>query len=249
MNDQYESGFFSDEQVEHLFANAQQSMLRAHEETGPYLHIADYLRKSRNMRQPLCIQTFSLAETYDPAWAHIDVATALFPSITNLWFCATDCPGESFGFLEKKNNEELYAPFFKALGEKGLDNFEALCSPEHFDKYYSVKDYKKGDALFFDSRQVHRKMNPERRRTIVLKYIDVADLDDKQLYDYMRMPTGPDWVRALIFDRLRHMDALPDMQQYLRATEFLLNAPAEALPGVAAAPQAVKSWWRRLLSA
>lgn len=232
----YERGFFSADELGHVLANARQSMLRIHEEQGPYRKIADYLRDSLAMREPLCIQTFDIAETYSPDWAHIDVATSLFPSITNVWFCAEDCPGQSFGFLEKARHEELYAEFFAALAEGAIDRFDSLCSPEHFDKYYAVTDYRKGDVLFFDSRQAHRKMNPERRRTLVFKYIDTADLDARQSYDYARMPTGPDWVRILIFDRLRYIGSLEEQQQYLRDTEMLLNAPAKPLPGVNETP-------------
>ena len=244
----YEQSFFNDEQIETLFANAQQSMLRIHEEQGPYKHIADFLTSKLGMRDPLCVQTFYIGEGYDIPWPHIDVATAIYPSITNLWFCADDCPGESFGFLESTGREELYKDWFAALERGEVADFESLCTEDLVDQYYKVTDYKKGDALFFDSRHVHKKLSSTPRKTLVFKYINSEDLKDRTPINYGRIPTGPDWVRILIFDHLRFIEGHAERQRFIRESEALIaSATAANRAAAKPSPKGLKGKIRKLL--
>jgi hypothetical protein len=227
MRHTYKKAFFNDEQIAELFANSQNSMQLIHEEKGPYAYIADFLRSELSMRDPLCIQTFAIGSGYDSQWAHIDTATSVFPSITNLWFNEDDCPGESFGFLEAEDNKEVYADFFAALDRGAVADFESICTEDKFDQYTKITDYKKGDALFFDSRTVHRKLSSTPRRTLVFKYINSEDLEDLKPYDYADIPLGPDWARILIFDKLRNIHGHENRKEYLRNTARLLNSEAK----------------------
>lgn len=238
MSYRYVKSFFTDEQIEVLFSNASKSMVHIHEEKGPYKHIANYLTAELGMRDPLCIQTFFIGSGYDIPWAHIDVATAIFPSIKNLWFCAHDCPGQPFGFLEYEGREALYADWFAALGRGEIADFESLCSDEYVPDYYRVTDYKKGDALFFDSRQVHKKLDSKPRKTLVFKYINSDDLEDKSPINYGRIPKGPDWVRILAFDHLRFIEGHEERKRFIRETEALRASTAMARQAAPAKAQA-----------
>jgi hypothetical protein len=230
MSHKYVKQFFTDDQIQTIFDNAQNSMEKIHEEQGPYAHIANFLRTELGMRDPLCVQTFYVGQGYEVATAHIDIATAMYPSITNLWFSADDCAGESFGFFEMENNEAAYKDWMTALSEGAVADFESLCDDKYFGEYTAVKDYKKGDALFFDSRQVHRKMNETPRKTLVFKYINSEDLDDRTPINYERIPGGPDWVRILIFDHLRFVDGHEARKKFIRDTERLLASMKVAPP-------------------
>jgi hypothetical protein len=220
----YEKEFFSDDQINELFANAKQSMPKIHEGLGPYAHIDDYLKTKLGMKTPLCIQTFHIDKGYSAEWPHIDIASSVFPSIINLWFCADACPGEAFGVMEDDQHDHYYKDYFSALDRGEVADFEPLCTEDLFDKYTKIVDYQKGDAVFFDSRAVHRKLSQSPRETLVLKYIDMSDLDDKKPYNYGRIPGGPDWTRILVFDRLRFLNTLEEKKKFLCDTQHLLNS-------------------------
>ena len=232
MSYRYETNFFTDEDIKHLFDNAQNSLACMHEEKGPYKKIADYLTNVMGMRDPLGIQTFYIGKEYDLQFAHIDVATAFFPSITNVWFCEDSVDGDSFGFYEVEGHEQDYDFFLNSLSQGRMEGFKELCDEKFFDGYTKINDYKKGDALFFDSRQVHRKLNDVRRRTLVLKYINSDDLEDKSPWDYDTVPPGPQWSRFVIFDRLRFIEGHEERKKFVRQTERLLGSkqPAQVDP-------------------
>jgi len=222
----YERGLFTDEQVKILFDNAQNSMQRIHEERGPYKHIAEFLTVRLGMKDPLCVQTFNVDEKYSQMYPHIDYATSIFPSIKNLWFCADDCPGESFGFLPRTGNEELYADWFAALDRGEIADYDSLYNEDHTGRFFKVSDYKKGDALIFDSRLVHQKLSSRPRRTLVFKYINSEDLENRTPLNYSRIPISPQWSRILVFDHLRYIDGHEERKRFIRETEALIQAAA-----------------------
>jgi len=242
----YKKSFFSDEQTAELFLKSDESMKYIHEEKGPYAHIAEFLGSELGMRDPLCIQTFAIGHGYDPQGPHIDIATSIFPSITNLWFCEDDCAGDSFGFLEYERNSDAYNDFFAALDRGAVADFESLCQEDLFDQYTKITDYKKGDALFFDSRQVHRKLSSTPRRTLIFKYINSEDMENIKPIDYANIPPGPDWVRILIFDKLCNIQGHEARKEYLRNTEWLLNYKAQ--PKTAPPHPSVLGRLKRLLA-
>jgi hypothetical protein len=226
MGYRYENNFFTDEDVKHLFGNAQNSLACIHEEKGPYKKIVDYLTNEMGMRDPLGIQTFYVGKGYDMQFAHSDIATAFFPSITNVWFCEDSVDGDSFGFYEVDGHEKDYEFFLGSLKQGKMEGYQELCDEKYFDGYTKITDYKKGDVLFFDSRTVHRKLNDARRRTLVLKFINSEDLEDKKAWDYSTIPPGPQWSRFVIFDRLRFIEGHEERKQFVRQTERLLGSVA-----------------------
>jgi len=230
MKDTYVKSFFTNEQTDEIFANSYQSMEKIHQNEGPYKRIADFLAKEAGMDDPLCVQTFFVDKSYAVDWPHIDVGTSFFPSIMNLWFCADDCPGASFGYLKYEGNDELYAEFKAGLERGEISYYDELCSEGYSDKYWRVTDYKKGDALFFDSRQVHKKLSLTPRQTLVFKYISRNDLDDHSPINYSKIPPGPEWVRILVFDHLRFIEGRKEQERFIRETEVLIASTRSSRP-------------------
>jgi len=229
----YERRLFSDAQVDELFENAeldlplqhQNSIRQVHEEQGVYGMLAEYLKTGLGMRQPFCLQTLYY-DTRDGKGAghpHVDMSTAGFPSITNVWFCADDCAGESFGVLERTRCPEVYEDFDEALARHSLVDVEALHSSDLFNRYTHVKDYKKGDVLLFGSRQIHRRLSANYRRTLVFKFIEMADLEERRLPDLSQLPEGYDVARLLTFNHLRNLESVDERKQFLYDTAHLLR--------------------------